>query len=50
VNFEGILLDPNEVVQISVNVYWKQTSGVKKVTIESYIYNKKYLPTNVPVY
>ena len=42
--------DPNQIVEVIVTVKWKQSSGIKKVQMRSYIYNKVYLPMNVPVY
>jgi hypothetical protein len=42
--------DPNEMVEVIVTVYWKQSSGGKKVKVTSYVFNRTYLPANVPVY
>ncbi len=44
------MADPNQVEEVIVSVYWKQSSGIKKVRVASYIYNKYYLPGNVPIY
>jgi len=50
VKFNNKPVDPNEVVEVSVTVKWKQPSGMKQVKLNSYIYNKSYLPSNVPMY
>jgi hypothetical protein len=42
--------DPNQIVEVIVTVKWKQSNGIKKVKTRSYVYNKIYLPMNVPVY
>jgi Tfp pilus assembly protein PilV len=42
--------DPNQIVEVIVTVKWKQSNGIKKVKTRSYVYNKIYLPINVPVY
>ncbi|MEQ8186580.1 MAG: hypothetical protein ABRQ39_01300 [Candidatus Eremiobacterota bacterium] len=42
--------DSDQIVEVIVTVKWKQSSGIKKVKVRSYVYNKVYLPMNVPVY
>ncbi len=47
---DGEFADPKQIVEVIVTVKWKQSSGIKKVKVRSYVYNKVYLPMNVPVY
>jgi Tfp pilus assembly protein PilV len=49
-NIGGTNVASDQVIQVAVKVEWKQMSGVKSVTLVSYIYNKVYLPGGVPVY
>ncbi len=47
---DGKFADPKQILEVIVTVKWKQSSGIKKVVTSSYVYNKVYLPMNVPVY
>jgi hypothetical protein len=43
-------VDARQMLEVTVRVYWFQSRSIKKVVLDSYVFNRNYLPDSVPIY